>query len=338
MVNLVSLLVSFSQLMILLSSCTDIYMKLEASGLAATNSIVQLLSMGDHVICIDDVYGGTQRLFRRISAPLQALEFSFVTMADMAELEKVFKPNTKLVWVETPTNPTLKITDIRAVAALARAHGALTVVDNTFMTPYLQHPLDLGADLVVHSVTKYIGGHSDVLMGVIVGRDMEIWKRLRFVQNSVGAVPSPFDCYMALRGLKTLHVRMEAAQKNAIEIALYLEQHSRISKVIYPGLVSHPQHELAKTQQSGFGAMITFYLNGGLEETGVFLSKLKLWTLAESLGAVESLAECPAIMTHASVPKEQRAILGIDDNMVRLSVGIEHVSDLIQDLNEALLL
>jgi cystathionine gamma-lyase len=253
----------------------------------------------------------------------------------MAVYEQAFTPKTRLVWVETPTNPTLKITDIRAVAAIAKKHNALLVVDNTFMTPYLQRPLDLGADLVLHSVTKYIGGHSDVLMGVVIGRDMEIWKKMRFIQNSVGAVPAPFDCYMAIRGLKTLHVRMEAAQSNAMKVARFLEAHDQVTRVIYPGLESHPQHELARSQQSGFGAMITFYLRGDLADTGNFLKALKLWILAESLGAVESLVECPAIMTHASVPKEQRELLGIDDNMIRLSVGIEHVDDLIKDLSQA---
>lgn len=310
-----------------------------ASGLAATTAIIQTLNSGDHVICIDDVYGGTQRLFRRIVNPGSSLTFSFIDMSKPEEIIAAIQPNTKLVWIESPTNPTLKITDIRAVAdALAKSpHGKITlVVDNTFMSPYLQNPLDLGADIVLHSVTKYIGGHSDVVMGALACNSDEINTKLRFVQNGSGAVPSPFDCYLALRGLKTLHVRMDAAMKNAMTIAQFLESHSFVDKVVYPGLESHPNHAIAKVQAKGFGAMITFFIKGGLNNAGSFLASLQLFTLAESLGAVESLAESPAVMTHASVPPEQRALLGISDTLIRLSVGIEHIDDLLADLTQAL--
>jgi cystathionine gamma-lyase len=309
-----------------------------SSGLAATNAIIQTLKAGDHVLCIDDVYGGTQRLFRRIVAPNSGIEFDFIDMNDPKTILDSIKDNTKIIWVESPTNPTLKITDIQAVADIVRAarNDIWLVVDNTFMSPYLQNPLDLGAHMVVHSVSKYIGGHSDVIMGSISCNDKDIIDRLRFIQNGSGAVPSPFDCYLALRGLKTLHLRMDASQKNAIAIATYLESHSLVEKVVYPGLKSHPNHAVACKQASGFGAMITFYLQGDLKVASVFLASLKLFVLAESLGAVESLAESPAVMTHASVPPEQRAILGISDNMIRLSVGVEHVDDLLEDLMQAL--
>lgn len=307
-----------------------------ASGLAATTTILHTLKSGDHVICIDDVYGGTQRYFRRIATPVNSMEFDFVDFSVPGEFEKAIKPNTKLVWIETPTNPTLKITDIAAVAAVTRARGITLVVDNTFMSPYFQNPLKLGADIVMHSVTKYINGHSDVVMGVIATNSAEIQEKLRFLQNSLGAVPSPFDCYMALRGLKTLHVRMERHAKNAQVIAELLEKHAAVEKVVYPGLASHPQHELAKKQMSGFGGMITFYVCGGLSNAKAFLENLKVFTCAESLGAVESLAESPAIMTHASVPADVRAKLGISDTLVRLSVGIEDIADLTADINAAL--
>ncbi len=308
-----------------------------ASGLAATSAVVHLLETGQHVIIVDDVYGGTQRYFRRVAKPTYNIDFTFVDFTDAAALEAAFQPGkTKLVWLETPTNPTLKVSDIAATAAVAKKHGALFVVDNTFLSPYFQNPLDLGADLVVHSVTKYIGGHSDVVGGVVVTNSEELNTKLRFIQNSVGAVPSPFDCYMALRGLKTLHVRLEAAAKNAMAIAHHLENHPGVARVLYPGLPSHPQYELAQKQQHGPGAMITFYVKGGLANARRFLEALDLFILAESLGAVESLAESPAIMTHASVPPEVRAALGIDDTLVRLSVGIESLPDLIKDLDSAL--
>jgi len=347
-----------------------------SSGSAATSAVVHLLKAGSHVISIDDVYGGTQRYFRRLVAEHSTISFSFVDLATDGELEKALKPNTKLIWMETPTNPTLKIADIRKVAAIAKANGIMLVVDNTFMSAYFQRPLELGADMVVNSVTKFVNGHSDVVMGFVATRSREIWEGLRFVQNGVGAVPSPFDCYLALRGLKTLHVRMERHAQNAMKVARFLEAHDTVERVLYPGLPSHPQHEVAKKQMDGFGAMVTFYVKGGLEGARVFLENVHIFTLAESLGAVESLAESPyvvhiarlrfvwsfsacvvlfrvlmfvwlgcydvilrhlsAIMTHASVPKEHREALGIDDNLVRLSVGIEHIDDIIEDLTTAL--
>jgi cystathionine gamma-lyase len=303
--------------------------------MAATGSILQTLNHGDHIISIDDVYGGTQRYFRRILEPHANITTSFVDVNNEEELNAAFQENTKLLWVETPTNPTLKLANIARLAEIAHERNVLLVVDNTFMSPYCQNPLDLGADLVIHSVTKYIGGHSDVVMGVVITKSDELNEKLRFVQNGLGAVPAPFDCYMALRGLRTLHVRMEAACRSALLVAQFLEQHDMVTKVLYPGLPSHPQHELAAEQQHAFGAMITFYIEGGLEEASTFLSSLHLFMLAESLGSVESLAESPAIMTHASVPSEQRAKLGISDSLIRLSVGIESVNDILDDLENA---
>ncbi len=310
-----------------------------ASGLAATTAIIQCLNSGDHVICIDDVYGGTQRFFRRIVSPGSNLQFTFTDMTDPNSVVNAIQPNTKIVWIESPTNPTLKITDILAVTQAVKnvSDKIWVVVDNTFMSPYLQNPLKLGAHIVLHSVTKYIGGHSDVVMGALAVNDDEIYTKLKFVQNGSGAIPSPFDCYLALRGLKTLHLRMEASQKNAIVIANMLESNKTyVEKVIYPGLSSHPNHEIAKKQQNGFGAMITFFVKGGIENASTFLANLGIFTLAESLGAVESLAESPAVMTHASVPPEQRALLGISDNLIRLSIGVEHIDDLVADLQQAL--
>lgn len=309
-----------------------------ASGMAATVAILHLLKAGDHVVCIDDVYGGTQRYFRRIAAPTYGITFTFVDTTVPGELEKALaaNPNTKLVWIETPTNPTLKITDIEAAAKASKAAGALLCVDNTFMSPFFQNPLKLGADIVMHSITKYINGHSDVVGGVVITNCDDLNTRLRFVQNGMGAVPGPHDCYLALRGLKTLHVRMERHASNAGDLAAWLEAHPCVEKVIYPGLKSHPQHEIAVKQTRGHSGMITFYVKGGIEAARTFLEKLKVFTCAESLGAVESLAESPAVMTHASVPAEVRAALGISDNLVRLSVGIEHIEDLRADLQQAL--
>jgi cystathionine gamma-lyase len=294
-----------------------------------------MLESGDHIISIDDVYGGTQRYFRRVLQPHANISTSFVDVNNEEELAAAFQENTKLLWVETPTNPTLKLADIARLAEIAHERNVLLVVDNTFMSPYSQNPLDLGADLVVHSVTKYIGGHSDVVMGVVVTSSDELNEKMRFIQNGLGAVPAPFDCYMALRGLRTLHVRQEAAARSAMQIATFLEEHPMVTKVLYPGLPSHPQHELATRQQHTYGAMVTFYIDGELSDSSTFLSSLKLFMLAESLGSVESLAECPAIMTHASVPTEQREKLGISDTLVRLSVGIECVYDLMDDLENA---
>ena len=310
-----------------------------ASGLSATATLMHTLKTGDHVVCIDDVYGGTQRIFRQVVAPNSGVDFTFIDMAEPAAVVAALTPTTRMIWIETPTNPTLKVTDIRAVTEAVRAGGrpdVWVVVDNTFMSPYLQQPLDLGATVVLHSVTKYIGGHSDVVMGAMAINDEEVFKRIKYLQNAVGSVPSPFDCYLALRGLKTLHVRMDAAQRNAMAIALFLQTHPNVDSVTYPGLPSHPQHAVAAAQASGFGAMITFFVKGGLDEASKFLAALKLFTLAESLGAVESLAESPAVMTHASVPADIRKQLGISDNLVRLSIGIEHVDDLLADLDLAL--
>lgn len=307
-----------------------------SSGMAATTAAVHLLKQGDHVISIDDVYGGTQRYFRQTVHPTYGIDFDFVDMSDLAKIEAAIRPQTKMLWLESPTNPTLKVTDIAAVSAVAKKHNLIVVVDNTFMSPYFQNPLTLGADVVVHSITKYINGHSDVVMGVVITNDDDIYTKLKFIQNGIGAVPSPFDSYLALRGLKTLHVRMAAHAKNAQAVAEYLEAHPAVEKVYYPGLPSHPQHAIAKKQASGFGGMITFYVKGGLEKARAFLETVEVFTLAESLGAVESLAESPAIMTHASVPKEHRELLGISDNLIRLSVGIEGLPDIIADLERAL--
>ena len=314
-----------------------------SSGSAATSAVVHLLSPGDRILSIDDVYGGTQRYFRRIVNPRMGIDVDFVDFGNDDAVKSMISSDgeggggaTKLLWLETPTNPTLRVTDIRKVSTLARRIGALLAVDNTFCSPYFQNPLEHGADIVVHSVTKYINGHSDVVMGVACTNDDEVYKQLRFAQNGVGAVPSPFDCYLAHRGLKTLHLRMEASARNANAIALFLELHEGATRVVYPGLKSHPQHDIASRQQHGYGAMITFYCVGGREQSDIVLRNLRVFALAESLGAVESLAECPSLMTHASVPDDQRALLGIDDTLIRLSVGIESCSDLIADLDCAL--
>lgn len=306
-----------------------------ASGLAATAGIIHCLEPNSHVIVTDDVYGGTQRFFRRI-ATQYGHTFSFVDFTKEGALEEAFQENTRLVWAESPTNPTLKICDIAAVSEIAHRHGALCCVDNTFMTPYYQQPLVLGADIVMHSATKYLNGHSDVVMGIVATSNPDMIEKLRFNQNAVGAVPSPFDCYMMMRGLKTLHLRMRAHGANAGVIAKLLESHDKVDRVVYPGLESHPQHEIAKKQCHGFGGMVTFFIKGGLDGAKAFLENLKVFTLAESLGGVESLAEHPVIMTHASVPAEHRAVLGIDDSLIRLSVGTEDIEDLVQDISNAL--
>lgn len=265
-----------------------------ASGSAASVSIINMLQAGDHVVTCDDVYGGTNRYFRRVASVSNAISFDFVDLTVEGELEKAIQPGkTKLLWLETPTNPTLKLCDISKCAEIAHKYGIIVVVDNTFASPFFQNPLTFGADIVVHSVTKYINGHSDVVMGVVATSSDSIYEKLKFLQNSIGAVPAPFDCYMALRGLKTLHLRMERHAQNALEVAKFLEQSPKVEKVVYPGLASHPQHELAKRQMSGFGGMVTFFLKGGLPESRRFLENLELFTLAESLGAVECLAEHP---------------------------------------------
>lgn len=306
-----------------------------SSGCAASDAVMHLLSAGDHVVCMDDVYGGTRRLFSRVWAK-HGLEFTYADLSIPGALESAITDRTKLVWVETPTNPTLKLVDLAAIARVCADQRALMVVDNTFMTPYFQRPLELGADIVVHSMTKYLNGHSDVVGGVVITDREDLRERLAFVQNSVGAVLGPMDSFMVLRGLKTLHVRMDRHQRNALALAQWLEGHERVASVTYPGLPSHPQHELARRQMRGFGGMITARLKGGLAESRRMLSACRLFSLAESLGGVESLIEHPAIMTHASVPAEERAKLGIDDGLIRLSVGIEALDDLRADLAYAL--
>jgi cystathionine gamma-lyase len=306
-----------------------------ASGLAATSTLLQLFDTGAHVIACDDLYGGTFRLFDKVYRRL-GFDFSYVDpLAGAAAIEAAIRPTTKLVWVETPTNPMLKLTDLAAVAEVCKRRGVLLAVDNTFMTPYLQRPLELGADLVVHSMTKYLNGHSDVVGGCIVVSSDELRQRLAFLQNAVGSVPSPMDSFLVMRGTKTLHVRMERHEANAGALAEWLAGHPQVEKVIYPGLESHPQHALARKQQRGFGGMISFVLRGGLAESRRFLSACQLFALAESLGGVESLIEHPAIMTHASVPADRRAALGIVDGFIRLSVGIEDLADQRADLERA---
>lgn len=306
-----------------------------SSGLGAMDCVLHLLKAGEHVVLSDDVYGGSFRLIDKVFKH-QGVTATRCDMTDAGATAAAFTDKTKLVWLETPSNPMLKVIDICAVAKLARQHGAMLVVDNTFATPYLQNPLTLGADVVCHSATKYLGGHSDLVGGALMVNDEGIAERLRFVQNAVGAVPSPMDCFLILRSTKTLHVRMERHCANAMEIARYLEKHPKVEKVIYPGLASHPQHGLAKTQMRAFGGMISVVLKGGLSAAKNFLERVELFSLAESLGGVESLIEHPAIMTHASIPGEARAKLGIVDGFVRLSVGIEDVEDLVGDVEGAL--
>ena len=308
-----------------------------ASGLAATSTVLDILDTGSHVVCMDDVYGGTYRLFERVRRRSAGLDFSFVDLNDMAALEAAVKPNTKMIWCETPTNPTLKIVDIARLAEFARKRGIWLAVDNTFSSPVLQRPLELGAHLVMHSATKYLNGHSDMVGGmIVVGDDAVLREQMTFLQNSVGGVQGPFDSFLALRGLKTLHLRMRAHCENAQQLAEFIAGQNKVEKVIYPGLPEHPQHALAKRQMKGFGGMISVYVKGGFEGAKQFMGRLELFTCAESLGGVESLANHPAVMTHASVPVERRAALGISDNLVRLSVGVEDVADLQAELAQAL--
>jgi len=306
-----------------------------ASGCATTDAVMHLLSAGDHVVSMDDVYGGTRRLFEQVWKR-HGVDFTFADLSDPSALDAAITDRTRLVWIESPTNPLLKLVDLEATAKTCRQRGVLLAVDNTFMTPYFQRPLEHGADLVVHSTTKYLNGHSDVVGGVLVTNDEALRDRLAFVQNSAGAVPGPMDAFLVLRGLKTLHVRMDRHQRNAMELASWLSEHPRVDSVVYPGLPSHPQHELAKKQMLGFGGMVTVRLRGKLEQVAAALSACRVFSLAESLGGVESLIEHPAIMTHASVPAEERKKLGIDDTLIRLSVGIESVEDLREDLERAL--
>jgi len=307
-----------------------------ASGLAAESTLLlSLLKSGDHVVAFDDLYGGTRRLFNEVLQDF-GLEFTYVDARHPENVEKAIQGNTKLFWMETPTNPLMRLCDIEAIAKIAKAKNIITVIDNTFMTPYFQRPLDLGADIVVHSTTKYLGGHSDVVGGAIMLSNEEFYNKIKFNQNAIGAVPSPFDCFLVLRGIKTLPIRMERHNHNAQRLAEYLESHPRVRRVYYPGLASHPQHELAKKQMTGFGGMLSFEIDGQVEDAKAFLKRVKIFALAESLGGVESLIEHPALMTHASIPEEERKRIGITDTLIRISVGIEDIEDLIADLEQAL--
>jgi cystathionine gamma-lyase len=312
-----------------------------ASGMAATSTALELLDAGSHIVTGDDLYGGSWRLFERVRRRSMGLDFAYVDLSDVAAVEAAITPKTKMLWVETPTNPMMKIADIAALSKVAKAHGLLLIVDNTFATPYCQQPLSLGADVVMHSATKYLNGHSDIIGGVLVAGNVEIAKEIKFLQNSVGGVMGPFDAFLANRGLKTLGIRMKAHCENGLTIARWLEDRAGkpgggIQRVIYPGLVTHPQHELAARQMRGFGGMVTVILDGDLERTKRVLERVQVFTLAESLGGVESLVNHPAIMTHASVPKEVREAGGVTDSLIRLSCGVEDVEDLIADLDQAL--
>jgi len=307
-----------------------------ASGLAAEATVlISLLKQGDHIIAFDDLYGGTRRLFDQTLSNF-GLGFTYVDARYVENIERAIKSNTRMIWLETPTNPLMKLCDIRAVSKIAKEQDIITVVDNTFMSPYFQNPLDLGADIALHSATKYLSGHSDVIGGAVMLSNKEFYSKLKFNQNAIGAVPSPFDCFLVLRGIKTLALRMERHNFNAQKVAEYLESHPRIGKVNYPGLESHPQHELAKKQMSGFGGILSFELKGDLNDVKNFVKKLKIVLLAESLGGVESLIDHPALMTHASLTKQEREKIGITDNLLRLSVGIEDIEDLKSDLKQAL--
>ncbi|HXP50129.1 MAG TPA: cystathionine gamma-synthase [Bacteroidia bacterium] len=307
-----------------------------SSGMAAEDCIIKLLSPGDEVISTNDLYGGSYRLFTKVFAQY-GIKFHFTSMANVADIAKLVNKNTKLIWVETPTNPMLNIIDIKAVAEIAKKHNILLGVDNTFASPYLQNPLNLGADIVVHSVTKYLGGHSDVVMGAIVCNDDKLAERLAFIQNSCGGIPSPHDCFLVLRGTKTLHIRMDRHCENGIKVAAYLASHPKVNKIYWPGFPTHPNHEVAKKQMRGFGGMMSFTLKEDkLENAHKVLSKFKIFSLAESLGGVESLCGHPASMTHASIPKEEREKTGVVDSLIRLSVGIEDADDLIADLKQAI--
>ncbi len=306
-----------------------------ASGMAAISTTMSLLSQGDHVISSGDVYGGTYRVFEKIFRDF-GLDFSYVTTADLSQIEAAVRPETKMLWIETPSNPLLQVTDLRGAAEIAKRHGLMLVVDNTFASPFLQRPIELGADLVIHSTTKFLGGHSDVVGGAAITANPEIHEKLSFAQNAMGAIPGPFDSWIVLRGLKTLSLRVERHDQNARTIADYLEKHPRVKKVLYPGLSSFEYHEVAKNQMSGYGSLISFYLDGSLQEAMDVCARTRVFTLAESLGGVESLIEHPGQMTHASIPAEVREPRGLGDDLIRLSVGIEHVDDLLDDIAQAL--
>ena len=307
-----------------------------ASGMAAVDTLMHLLGPGDHVLAVDDLYGGTWRLFERVRRRSSGLEYSFVDMSDLDAVRAAITPKTKMLWVETPTNPMLQLVDIAAVAAIAREAGAMLVVDNTFATPMLQQPLNLGADVVLHSVTKYLNGHSDMVGGAVVVRDADLAEQIGFLQNSAGGIQGPFDAFLVMRGVKTLALRMDAHCRNAGRIAEWLTGRPEVEKVIYPGLADHPQHALAARQMNGFGGMVSFDIGGDLSRARRFLENTHLFALAESLGGVESLVNHPAIMTHGTIPKDRREALGITDTLIRLSVGVEDVDDLIGDLAGAL--
>jgi cystathionine gamma-lyase len=308
-----------------------------ASGMAAASTVLDLLDSGSHVIAMDDLYGGTYRLFERVRRRSAGLDFSFIDLNDMAALKAALKPNTRMIWAETPTNPMLKLVDLAKVGAFAKKHGLILVVDNTFSSPMLQRPLEYGADLVLHSATKYINGHSDMVGGIVVaGDNAELAEQMAFLHNSVGAIAGPFDAFLAMRGVKTLHLRMRAHCESALALAQWLEKHPAIERVIYPGLKSHPQHALAKRQMDGFGGIVSIEIKGGLRKARKMLERCHLFALAESLGGVESLIEHPAIMTHASIPPANRKRLGISDGLIRLSVGVEDVADLRAELEHAL--
>ena len=309
-----------------------------ASGMSASATVLELLDSGDHVIAMDDLYGGTYRLFENVRKRSAGLEFTFCDLSDLNTLETSINKNTKMIWIETPTNPLLKIADLSAISQFAKKHNLIAVCDNTFCSPYIQNPLDFGFDIVVHSATKYLNGHSDLIGGVVVcsNEKEDLANEILYLQNAVGSIMNPFDSFLLLRSLKTLSVRMERHCTNAQEIANLLESHQAIEKVIYPGLESHPQHDIAKKQMKGFGGMITVVLKGGLDSATSFLEKTKIFSLAESLGGVESLIEHPAIMTHASIPREVREEIGISDGLVRLSVGIESLEDLLEDIDNSL--
>jgi cystathionine gamma-lyase len=308
-----------------------------ASGLAATATVLELIDSGSHVVAMDDLYGGSRRLFERVRRRSAGLDFTFADLSDTRALAASVRPNTRLIWIETPTNPTLKLVDLEAVGRFGRERGILTAVDNTFATPWIQRPLELGCDIVVHSATKFLNGHSDMVGGIAVVKDKALAEQLGFLQNSIGAVGGPFDSFLALRGLKTLPLRMRQSSESALQIARWLERQQSVEQVLYPGLESHAQHALARKQmQNGFSGIVTFCVRGGLEDARRCLERCGIFTIAESLGGVESLIDHPGIMTHASVPAEQRAALGIKDTLIRLSVGVEDVDDLIDDLEQAL--
>jgi cystathionine gamma-lyase len=307
-----------------------------ASGMAAIGTILELVDAGSHIVALDDLYGGTRRLFTGVRERSAGLEFTYVDLANTGAIEAALRDDTRMIWIESPSNPLLKIVDIPAVADIAKSRGMLLACDNTFATPYLQRPLELGSDIVMHSATKFLNGHSDMVGGVVVTADDDLAEQLAYLQNSIGAVAGPFDSFLALRGLKTLDVRMERHCRSAAVIAQWLEQDPRVDRVLYPGLESHPQHELAKQQMPGFGGIVTFFNKGKLAEARRFLERCEVFALAESLGGVESLVDHPGIMTHASVPEKERDALGISDQLIRLSIGIEDVGDLIADLDQAL--